>query len=76
MNYEFEKKEVVAKIKAEQEKKDLKKNMLIGISLMGVLLLFMFLLFAFRSLRINTKQVLLIVYNFLRKFVTRPNSKL
>ena len=66
MNYEFEKKE--ASVKAEQEKKDL----VTLFSLILLILVLGFLVFAFRSLRITTKQTLLIIRNYFSLLMTRP----
>ena len=70
LNYEFEKKEATAK--AEQEKKDLKKDLITGFSLVGLILMLAFVWFAFRSLRVSTKQTFLIIAKFLSSFFSRP----
>lgn len=70
MNFEFEKKEAAAKV--EQEKKDLKKDLITGFALSLLMLVLAFLLFAFRSLRVTTKQTFLIISNFLGTFISRP----
>ncbi|MEO8761035.1 MAG: tetratricopeptide repeat protein [Bacteroidia bacterium] len=71
MKYEFDKKEAIVN----QEKKDLKKDMIIGFTILGLIIVVMFLLFAFRSLRVTAKQILLMVGNFFRLFITRPYTK-